>query len=126
MFRYHFWETVYYFEPNAPFPRPNLLPARWLGIAWDTGDVMTFHILTEPKDGRLARVLTRSVIRPRQVKDTTPIRTEDIIVPMFTKGQSDSPNEDIGGEKEETDYDTEEESDTEEDSVEGDISKGDL
>ena len=90
MFRYHFWQPIYYFDPNMSFPRPNLLPACWLGIAWDTGDVLTFHIKTEPKDKRMSRVLTRSVIRPRLEQDDCPICSEDVEVPMFTKIQQNS------------------------------------
>jgi len=55
-------EKMYYLEPNASFPKPNMLPGRFLGIARTTGDIFTFYILTKSEKGRDV-ILTRSVVR---------------------------------------------------------------
>ena len=33
MFRFRFWQPIWYYEPTAKFPKPNLLPGRFMGIA---------------------------------------------------------------------------------------------
>lgn len=83
MFRYHFWQPIHYYEPNAPFPEPNLLPGRWLGIAWDTGDRLTYRIKTEGRDRRNDQVITRSVIRPR-FEDQEAERWDEDDMPKFS------------------------------------------
>ena len=45
-FSFLFYEQIHYLEPNASFPKPNMLPGRFLGIARTTGDAFTFYILT--------------------------------------------------------------------------------
>ena len=40
------------------------MPGRFLGIAWDTGDLMTFRILPDTPDKDNPYVLTRSIIEP--------------------------------------------------------------
>ena len=47
VFRFTFWEPIYYHDPHARFPSPNLLPGRFLGIARTTGDTFTFYIYTQ-------------------------------------------------------------------------------
>jgi hypothetical protein len=44
MFRFVFWEPVWYYEPTAKFPQPNFLPGRFVGIAWDHGGALTYQI----------------------------------------------------------------------------------
>lgn len=68
VFRFEFWEPIYYHEPHAKFPTPNLLPGRFLGIARTTGDTFTFYIYTQKPKGR-NMILTRSVIRKRHLTD---------------------------------------------------------
>jgi hypothetical protein len=48
MFRFRFWEPVWYFEPTAKYPKPNFLPGRFVGIAWEHGDAFTYKIWTTP------------------------------------------------------------------------------
>ena len=64
VFRFHFWQEIKYFEPALKQPYDGWMPGRFLGIAWDSGDAMTFYV--EPvKSGPGRRaVLTRSTIRP--------------------------------------------------------------
>jgi len=63
MFRFHFWEPVWYFEPTKS-PLDNWKKGRFLGFAETTGDLMTYWIETEgePKP----KVLARSGVRTRR------------------------------------------------------------
>ena len=65
MFRFHFWEPIWYYDPRTKQPKNNLLKGRWLGIAPSAGDAMTFYIFTEKEKGRNV-VLIRSVIKTRR------------------------------------------------------------
>ena len=62
LFHFLFYEKIRYLELNASFPKPNMLPGRFLGIARTTGDAFTFCILTKSEKGRDV-ILTRSVVR---------------------------------------------------------------
>ena len=64
VFRFHFWEPIEYYEP-AKQPRDGWENGRFLGIAWDSGDCMTYYI--EPEGGNGRTVLVRSNIRSRRV-----------------------------------------------------------
>ena len=63
VFCFVFYEKIHYLEPNASFPKPNMLPGRFLGITRTTGDAFTFYILTKSGKGRDDVILTRSVVR---------------------------------------------------------------
>jgi hypothetical protein len=82
VFRFIFYEPIYYLDPIARFPHPNMLSGRFLGIAQTTGDSFTFYVLTDNHKGRNV-VLTRSVIRkrnpldPQHYMDYDPLTIED-------------------------------------------------
>ncbi len=63
VFRFIFYEPIYYLEPNIQFPNPNMLPRRFLGIARTMGDSFTFIIQTVGKIRNIA--LHCSIIRRR-------------------------------------------------------------
>jgi hypothetical protein len=66
MFRFKFWETVWYYEPTAKYPQPNFLPGRFVGIAWDHGDGFTYLIWTTPKNNwEDGLELVRNIMRSR-------------------------------------------------------------
>ena len=65
IFRFHFWEEIEYFNPTTKQPEHGWLPGRFLGIAWDVGDHLTYFIETDKPKGRNV-ILARSTIRPRQ------------------------------------------------------------
>ena len=65
MFRFHFWEEIEYFNPGTKQPEHGWLPGRFLGIAWDVGDHLTYFIETEKAHGKNV-ILARSTIRSRQ------------------------------------------------------------
>ena len=55
---FSFWEKIYYLDTEVKFPNSKELPGRFLGIAKQHGDAVTFKILAENN-----QVLIRSVIR---------------------------------------------------------------
>ena len=67
MFHFHFWEDIKYFDPTRKQPEDGWLPGRFLGLAHDYGDDMTYFVETDKKhqDGRNV-VLVQSTIRPRK------------------------------------------------------------
>ena len=67
VFRFHIWEPVWYYDPGVKQPRDNLRKARWLGIAWQSGDAFTYFIQTErPRAEGRNVILIRSVIQTRR------------------------------------------------------------
>jgi hypothetical protein len=73
MFRFAFWEPVWYYEPTAKYPKPNFLPGRFVGIAWNHGDAFTYKIWTTPNnDWEQGLELIRNVVHGRQHEDCTP------------------------------------------------------
>jgi len=92
VFRFTFWEPIYYHDPHARFPNPNLLPARFLGIARTTGDAFTFYIYTQKEQGRNV-VLARSVIRKRHEDEPkTAMDYEPLPAELESEGHADSNN----------------------------------
>jgi hypothetical protein len=93
VFWFIFYEPVYYLEPNIQFPKANMLPGRFLGIARTTGDAFTFVITMD--DGIKSIALHRSVIRRRDIKSRDPYadyNTEDMAVE-----ETDGDNDQIEG-----------------------------
>ena len=75
VFRFTFWEPIWFYQPRQAFPKPKMSKGRFLGIAENIGDAFCFLILTEPDatDGNTsAQVLARSVIRRRYPRETAP------------------------------------------------------
>jgi hypothetical protein len=73
MFRFRFWETVWYFEPTAKSPASNFLQGRFVGIAWGCRDSFTCKIWTTPnnvwEDGCK---LIRNIVRSRSKQQDEP------------------------------------------------------
>ena len=44
VFHFHFWEVVKYFDSNEKQPHDGWKPGPFLGIAWDSGDAMTYIV----------------------------------------------------------------------------------
>ena len=69
LFRFTFWEPIWFYNPRQAFPKPKMNKGRFLGIAENVGDAFCFLILTEPPgdtDGTTSpQVLARSIIRRR-------------------------------------------------------------
>ena len=66
MFRFKFWEPVWYYENPAKWPNPRKLTGRWIGIAWNHGDHFTYKVWTTPDDDwRKGREIIRNVVMRR-------------------------------------------------------------
>ena len=84
VFRFSFWQPVYYYEPTAKYPKPNFLPGRFVGIAWNHGDAFTYRIWTCPNGNwENGLELIRNIVRPRKESNAESIRDE-IPVDNFT------------------------------------------
>ncbi|MGH7955291.1 MAG: hypothetical protein ACREOZ_04955 [Gloeomargaritales cyanobacterium] len=67
MFRFHFWEPIWYHDPTVKAPHSRLKKGRLLGIAHTSGDAMTYYIETEKESGEGRNVvLIRSTIKTRR------------------------------------------------------------
>ncbi|KAI2506167.1 hypothetical protein MHU86_8302 [Fragilaria crotonensis] len=99
MFRFSFWQPVWYYQPRQSFPKTKMLKGRFLGIAQNIGDAFCFLILTqpEPDDDSQPQVLARSVIRKRYPRELPPIveHNDSTTTSLtFYKGDERTPLED--------------------------------
>jgi hypothetical protein len=71
-FRFTFFEPVWYYEPTAKYPEPNFLPGRFVGIAWNHGDALTYRIWTCPSGRSIAdgQELIRNIVKSRNENAT--------------------------------------------------------
>ena len=58
LLQFEFWELVYYHDPQASFPDSKECLGRFVGIAENVGDFMTYYVLAENSE-----VLARSSVR---------------------------------------------------------------
>jgi hypothetical protein len=80
VFRYSFWEPVWYLEGPAQFPERNWIKGRFLGVAWNVGDQMCYAVCPEPKGGTPpkkgkhmhGRTVCRSLVVPRHPDENGP------------------------------------------------------
>ena len=63
-YNFSFYQKVRYLNKSIKFPLNKELPGRFLGIAWDTGDLMTFRIMPDTPDKENPYILTRSIVEP--------------------------------------------------------------
>ena len=75
VFRFCFWQPIWYYQPRQSFPKTKMLKGRFLGIAQNVGDAFCFLILTQPEDENDSQpqVLARSVIRKRYPREASPV-----------------------------------------------------
>ena len=59
-----FWEPVYYLDVEESYPNSKELPGRFLGVADNSGDALTFLILSDDSGKELVRSMVRSAINP--------------------------------------------------------------
>ena len=76
-FRFKFWQPVKFFN-KVQFPEGRWVMARFLGIAWDSGDQFTFKVWSEP-DGDWSKggEFTRNVVRARHSSEVL-VESEDM------------------------------------------------
>ena len=65
LLQFQFFEPVYYYDPNVPYPASKEAMGHFVGIAENVGDVMTFYILT----GDTGQVIARSTMRSAKNDD---------------------------------------------------------
>ena len=65
MLCFHFYQPVLYWQHDAPFPATKERLGRFVGISENTGDALTFQILTDDTN----EVIHRSVVRPADDPD---------------------------------------------------------
>ena len=58
--QFTFYQRVLHLDPTASFPRNKELPGRFVGVAENTGDALTFYILRDHTN----QIIARSVVRP--------------------------------------------------------------
>ena len=82
-FRFKFWQPVK-FMVNAQFPDSKWMMGRFVGIAWDTGDLFTFRVWSEP-EGRWqdGSEYTRNVVRPRSEDEIPQDQSQDPDIDKF-------------------------------------------
>ena len=65
LLQFHWYQKVYYLDPTSPYPSPKEKVGRFVGIAENVGDTLTYEILTD--DTR--QVIYRSVVRAADKTD---------------------------------------------------------
>ena len=55
-----FWEPILYYDHEETWPSSKERAGRWIGIAHNVGDILTYWVFDEQSK----RVLARSVVRP--------------------------------------------------------------
>ena len=63
---YRFYQRIYYLDAETPFPDSKERPGRFVGIAENIGDAMTFWILTSDSH----QLIARSVIRSAEIPES--------------------------------------------------------
>ena len=71
VFRFYFWEPVWYLKGPAKFPERKWLKGRFQGIAWSTGDQMCYEICPDDDDVKKT-VVHRSIVLPRHPEENAP------------------------------------------------------
>ena len=74
IFKYMFWQPLWYHAPTAKFPTTRMRRARFIGMAATISDQFCYLILTEPKDEKdKPQILARLVIKPRYTNEKPPV-----------------------------------------------------
>ena len=63
LLQFAFYEPVYYYDTDQPFPNSRELFGRFLGLAHNVGDALTYYVLTLSKTV-IARRMLRSALDP--------------------------------------------------------------
>jgi len=64
-YEFEFYAPVIYLVPSETFPSNKQKPGRWLGVADNVGDVMTYYVI----DVQSKKILVRSVVRPMTAQE---------------------------------------------------------
>jgi hypothetical protein len=88
VFRFSFFEPIFYLNPYATFPQPNMLPGRFLGIARTTGDSFTFIITQESSN--TGKNLHKSIIQKRNIREINPLANYTLPPAITHQGSMES------------------------------------
>ena len=73
--QFFFWEPVYYHDPTAPFPSESTeKKGRFVGVAENVGDSLTFKILTDDTN----QIIYRSTVRSALNQDERNLRLDEL------------------------------------------------
>jgi len=87
MFRFSWFQPVWFFEPMTKFPDHPFKAGFFVGIAWDHGDPFTYRIWQPTgNDVEKGRELIRNIVKPRDPRDdaTPPTITDDDVRRLAT------------------------------------------
>ncbi|MGH3055873.1 MAG: hypothetical protein ACRDL7_12945, partial [Gaiellaceae bacterium] len=79
LLEFHWYEPVYYYDPNVPFPTSKEKSGHFVGIAENVGDALTFKLITDETN----QVICRSVVRSATNKFTPNQRLDEEIKDLF-------------------------------------------
>lgn len=86
VFRFPWFSSIWYYDPSRSFPNDKMLPGIFLNIAPNVGDAFCYEILPLHEFKKFLKnkrykphILTRSVVRSRDPKDTDPIPIDQTI-----------------------------------------------
>lgn len=89
VFRFPWFSPVWYYDPKESFPKDKMIPGYFLNVARNVGDAFCYEILPLKEYKKFMKnkryrphVLTRSVVRPRNPKDTEP-KVIDLVLDEF-------------------------------------------
>ena len=71
VFRFHFWECVWYLHKTSLMKDRTWMRGRFIGIAWTTGDSLCYKIQCD-ETGEQRSVVHRSLVLPRHIDETAP------------------------------------------------------
>jgi hypothetical protein len=72
VFCFHFWEPVWFLRGPAQMPHRKWVRGRSMGIAWSTGDAMTFVVHPDKDEELGSRTVHRSVVVARHPDEKQP------------------------------------------------------
>ena len=81
LLQYAFYEPVYYYDHDQSFPHSQELRGRFLGMAENQGDALTYYVLTSSNT-----VIARSVLRSALTIDQPNLRADDAVIGTTVEG----------------------------------------
>ena len=81
LLQYAFYEPVYYYDHDQSFPHSQELRGRFLGMAENQGDALTYYVLTSSHT-----VIARSVLRSALTIDQPNLRADDAVIGTTVEG----------------------------------------
>ena len=76
LLQFHWYERVYYYDPSNPYPNPKEKAGRFVGIAENVGDTLTYKIITDDTQ----QIIYRSVVRSANDNKNPNLRADAIVV----------------------------------------------